>query len=331
MSLVVNLCIMKNLKLKTFLSYFLIFAALLFNPAFTQQYPQQQYPQQQQQQYQQQQPQSIEQVLLWQDQQIMQMFTSRFITDYRYYGFIDSIMKKMNPYLPSIYGNKPYIWLNGGCFSSIMGFNAMTGYRIILFDSLLLDGLKRLADAIVAYGDLNNPYSKQLAQTIATLTRAHSQGNINPNTANLDNPFNLPTLTNLTPAQKAKSERLFTNMVASWVAHEASHGFLEHIKEKMQIQQTMRSYYQGKYPPEQIQQQIDHYLNYTLSPQKEFEADTMATKLLIKSGYDVDGFIWWLRFADLLEAIMGSNTSYMRTHPTGEQRVKNIIKTKLSL
>lgn len=268
----------------------------------------------------------------------MQQFSSKFITDYRYYSFIDSIMKKMNPYLPSIYGNKPYIWLNGGCFSSNMGFNAMTGYRIIIFDSLLLDGLKRLADAVAVYGNLNNDYSRKLAQTIANLTKAHSQGNINPNKSNLNNPFNLPTLPKLTPEQKAKSEKLFTNMVASWVAHEASHGFLEHIKEKMQIQETMQSYYQGKYPPEQIQQQIQYYLNYTLNQQKEFEADTMAVKLLIKSGYDVDGFIWWLRFADILEADMkpansqtGANTSYMRTHPTGEQRVDNIIKTKLSI
>jgi len=324
---------MKNLKTKTFLFYFLLFAALAFNPVFAQyqQYPQQQYPQQTQQ--------NMEQMLLWQDQQIMQTYMSKYVTDYRYYGFIDSIMKKMNPYLPSIYGNKPYIWLNGGCFSSNMGFNAMTGYRIIIFDSVLLDGLKRLADAVAVYGNLNNDYSRQLARAIVDLMKAHSQGNINPNKSNLDNPFNLPTLTNLTPEQKAKSEKLFTNMAASWVAHEASHGFLEHIKEKMQIQQTMQSYYQGKYPPEQVEQQIQYYLNYTLNPQKEFEADTMGTRLLVKSGYDIDGFVWWLRFADMLEADMikstnsqiGANASYMRTHPTGEQRVENIIKTKLSM
>jgi hypothetical protein len=304
---------MKNLKFKTFFSYFLIFVALIFSSVFAQ------YPQQQ--------PQSIEQMLLWQDQQIMQQFASKFVPDYRYYGFIDGIMKKMNPYLPSIYGNKPYIWLNGACFASMMGFNAITGYRIIIFDSLLLDGLKRLADAVAVYGNLNNDYSRGLAQAIVTLMKAHSQGYIRPNTSNLNNPFNLPTLTNLTPEQKPKSEKLFTNMVASWVAHEASHGFLEHIKEKMQIQQTMQAYYQRRYPPEQAQQQIQYYLNYTLSPLKEFEADTMATRLLIKSGYDVDGFIWWLRFADTLEALLGTNTSYMRTHPKSEQRVENIMKT----
>lgn len=287
-----------------------------------------QYPQQYQQQYPQTNEAQIDQMLKWQDQQIMSQFQSKFVSDGRYNAFIHSIMQRMNTYLTQVYGQQSNLYISGFCFASSLGFNAVTGYRIIIFDSLLLDTLKFLADGIAVYGGVDNQYVQNLARTVVNLCAQHQQGNIRPNTSNLYNPFNLPTLTNLTQEQRMQSQKLFTDMVASWVAHEGSHGFLEHIKEKMKISLTQQAYSQGKYPPQAIQQQINQYLTYSLGPKMELEADTKGTILLLKSGYSVDGFIWWLKFADILEQLMGTKNSYMRTHPSSEQRIQNILQTK---
>lgn len=298
----------------------LIVFVLLFNnqPLFAQFPPPQQNSSDQQ----------IQQMLLWQDKQVSDQFNKKYMHDYRLYPFMNTIWQRINLNLPAVYGNKPYLQITCDVYVSHLGFNAVTYYRIILFDSLLLDTLKHLADDISVYGGLDNQYTKDLVGAVAFLCRRHQTGNIHPNISNQQNPFNLPEIPNMTPQQKQESLRLFTNMVASWIAHEASHAFLEHILQRMKMQQSMQAYNKGNYSPQQMQEQIQYYLNYTLGPQMELEADAKGAELLLKSGYDVDGFIWWLKFADLLESALGLNTSYVRTHPTSEQRIENILKVK---
>lgn len=270
----------------------------------------------------------LDRFLLEQDKKVFYFFQSSFPYDVRYDDTLIKIMSSMNKYIPEVYGKKPDIYLAGWVFTSPLGFNAITGYRIIIFDSVLLDTLRFLSEGITVCGGIDNDYVHSLAKSVAELSASHANGDIKPDVNDLDNPFHLPRAPVITLEQKKQSEKLFYEMVASWIAHEASHGFCEHIKEKTQAILMMEAYNRGIYPPEELKKRIEYYINCQFSPQKEREADEKGTLLLLKSGYSIDGFIYWLKFAGWLEELTGVKNKSDRTHPEIEERIKSIIEIK---
>ncbi|MGV8119417.1 MAG: M48 family metalloprotease [Candidatus Xenobiia bacterium LiM19] len=76
--------------------------------------------------------------------------------------------------------------------------------------------------------------------------------------------------------------------------------------------------------PHELNQYITNYINYTISYQKELEADTYGARLLKASGYGKEGFIYWFQFSMLLEEMLGMQKNSTRTHPTAEVRIENI-------
>ncbi|MDQ7822440.1 MAG: M48 family metalloprotease [Candidatus Eremiobacteraeota bacterium] len=264
-----------------------------------------------------------EQFLNWQDQMVLAQFAMYYPADYRYNTLLGAISTKFNEKGPEIfqnYGKEVYFTV----FVSSLGFNAVSFHRIVVFDSLLLDTLRKLAEGIAFYGTIDNEYSVQLAATVLRVGMAHQFGMLAGNYQNIENPFGLPSCGALTEEQKKEANSLFEEMAAAVMAHEASHAFLDHVKEKIKTQQMLWMYNQGKVDPRVLNSYINNYLNYNLSYSKELEADTYAARLLKAAGYSRNGFTHWLLFAGLLERMTGSDTQANRTHPTSVTRIRNV-------
>ena len=304
-----------------------------YNPYQQQQYNpyQQQYnPYQQQQQYnpyQQQPPMGADAQLVMQDQMMVQQMCSRYPADYRYNQLLNNISSRFNQAGPRVFSNwntkdVQYIVLAGP-----LGFNAVAFHQSIVIDSLLMDSLRKLAEGIAFYGKFDTPYTHSLAKVTLQRMQEMQSGRTQMNFNNLENPFNLPSAGNLTPQQQQMAARMFEEMVAGFLSHEGSHGFLEHTKEKMMTQQALWIKNQGKVEPQRLTQEITNYISKDFSKNKEFEADAYAARLLKASGYDKRGIIYWFQLGTLLEQYSGaSQNPAERTHPTGKQRTDNVNK-----
>lgn len=306
--------------------------AQLYVPSQTQQqynpYQQQQYPPQQQYNnpYQQQQY-GPEAMLVMQDQMMVRQLCSRYPADYRYNELLNRISQRFNSAGPSVFPNwnskdVQYVVLVGP-----LGFNAVAFHQSIVIDSLLMDSLRKLAEGIAFNGRIDTGYTNELARAVLAQMQGMQSGRTQVNFNNLENPFNLPSPGNLSPGQLQQSARLFEEMVAGFLAHEGSHAFREHTKEKMMVQQNLWLKNQGKSDPQRLNQEITNYMSKEYSKAKEFEADAYAARLLKASGYGKQGIIYWFQLGSAIELCAGaSQNPAERTHPTGEQRTQNVNK-----
>lgn len=267
--------------------------------------------------------QSLEDQLRTQDRMIYTQFTTYYPRDNRYNTFFNKIATNLNSTIVDIFGqDKDIIFY---VCPSHFGFNAMSFYRVIIFDSFLLDSLRFLAMARVYYGDLDNEYFDELAQSVATISKKHQNRDFSGiNFKDQNNPFGLPPVGQLTPQQSARAQQLFKGMLASWMCHEGSHCMLDHVKVRMQeVQNTQKKFhYQGN--RQQFTKSLNAYAYAKISQKLEKEADIMAVRWLIESGYSIEGFIVWLKFGEKLEKAMGVNNAYLRTHPKCSERIRYI-------
>lgn len=263
---------------------------------------------------------SVDTMLEWQDQMVIRSYMANCPQDFRYKDLLARISARFNGHLAAVY-RKPDKEAHYFVFVANMGFNAQSWNRVIVFDSLLLDSMRCLAKGIAVHEKLEAPYVQQLAQYVASLNTATKSGFVMPNLQNADNPYSLPNIWGLTPAQRDRSDALFEEMVAGWMAHEGSHVFLNHCRDRIQEQRLIAMYQQGRIPADILQQHMNQYLAYSLTRQKEAEADEKGVRLLVRSGYSVEGLVYTLHFAQLLQDISGSTNDYFRTHPLPQERI----------
>lgn len=256
--------------------------------------------------------------LNYQDQMMVQQMAYINPPDARYEQFLNMISSKFNQAGGRVFQNYNSKDVRYVVLTGVFGFNAMALHRSIIIDSLLMDVMKRLAMGMAYYGKFNSDYTKTLASATLMTTGALKNRTANINTSNPENPFNLPSPPPLSQAQQQLAYKYFEELIAAVLAHEGSHAFLEHTKEKMLAQQAL--WRQGRGNQTQIQQ----YINQDFTKEKELEADRYGAKLLKYSGYSINGMVAWFRFADLLELYSGTLNHPNRTHPTGEQRIRQI-------
>lgn len=259
-------------------------------------------------------------MLRWQDAMVLRRYQQTYVTDKRYDALLRKISERLNPHLSQVYTrSKPVRYY---VFVGNMGFNAQTWDGLIIFDSLLLDAMRRLCEGVAVYGTTDCDYVRNLAVYVAEVDRACRAGHIALQTTSVDNPYRLPTLWGLTPAQREAADALFEEMLASWMAHEGSHAFLDHSRERIEAQRLLWLYnQQGEAPPDSVKTYISQYLNATTTIQKEREADAYGIRLVLRSGYTVEGLIRSFEFVHYLEQLSGEALRANRTHPTPTERI----------
>jgi len=268
-------------------------------------------------------------LLDYQDRLVFTQFCRYYPRDLRFDRALEKISLVFNSHGHEVFSdyNKEVYFV---VFVSSMGFNAISFHKLVIFDSLLLDSLRFLATGIAVYGDVDNDYCRALALSVAKVGMAHQFGMLVGNYTDGQNPYRLPEFETITASQRVRAERLFEDMLAAVMAHEASHAFLNHVKEKVETSRTLWENNQGKVDPGELNRYINGYIKYTLSYQKELEADACGARLVKASGYDREGFIYWLKFSKMLEEATGSvedtGETGVRTHPTADVRIQNIEK-----
>ncbi len=268
-------------------------------------------------------PQEIDALLEWQDHLVLSTYQQQFSQDKRYNAVLGRIGSRLNPHLGEVYAN-PQFKIYYYVFFSRMGFNAQTWTHVIIFDSLLVDALRHLADGVAVYGNTNNDYVHALAERVARASMADEAGVYEPDLQRPDNPFLLPVVSGMTVEQQQHAEALFESMLAGWMAHEGSHAFLQHNRERVQAEQLRQLYRQGYVAPAEVRARINQALSYSNGKAREREADERGTRLIVRAGYGADGLIYSLEFAQLIEELCGTNNMYFRTHPTPRERIATV-------
>lgn len=260
-----------------------------------------------------------------QDAQMVMQMSQKYAPDHRYEQFLNRISSKFNYAGSKVFRNYDSKDVRYVVLCGALGFNALALHRSIILDSLLMDVMKFYAMGLAYYGKVDTGYTRALAQKTLFLQSCMQKGQVQPNFKDMDNPFGLPYPGKLDSRQAALAMEYYEEIIASVLAHEGSHAFLEHTKEKMLTQQKLWS--EGR----ATQQQIMQYVNVDMTRAKEFEADKNGVAMLYYSGYSINGMKAWFRFADIMEYYANSLYSPNRTHPTGEERIEAINRTWDSL
>jgi hypothetical protein len=252
--------------------------------------------------------------------------------DARYDSYFMRLFPVFNAHLGEVFPNYQE-YVEYSVYAGPLGFNAVTFHRLVVFDSILLDGLKRLCEGFITYNGLNNDYTRQLARFAAGIISSRQSGMSTGqyNRYDTNNPFGYPICRDYSQAGSGAVDALFIEMLASWMAHEGAHAYMNHNLERAKATQMIQMSQQNSYNPQMMNQEVQKYINYTLTPQKELEADAKGSELLVRSGISVRGYIVWLSFADMIEELMGSKYQYQRTHPRSEQRIGVIVQVARSL
>ncbi|NDD29976.1 MAG: hypothetical protein EB084_17100 [Proteobacteria bacterium] len=267
-----------------------------------------------------QQPVPLEDLLLWQDAMVLSRYQSTYLCDTRYDGALRRISQRLNPHLAEVFQSAQPVQYY--VFIGQMGFNAQTWHHLIIFDALLLDTLRKLADGVAVYGTTECDYVRRLAVYVAQVDQAKKTGRLTLRVTGADNPYRLPTLWGMTPAQRDRADVLFDEMLASWMAHEGSHAFLHHSRERAEAQQLLQMYsQQTDFTSDSMQRYISTYLGTNTSRQKERDADEHGVRLIVKSGYSIEGLLRSLEFAQMIEVLTGEAQVVNRTHPTPAERI----------
>ncbi len=269
--------------------------------------------------------QSVASLLKWQDALVLAHYQADYRADHRYDAILARVSRHLNAHLAQVYPHyKPVYYY---VFFARMGFNAQTWDHVIIFDSLLFDVLHHLCECIARHGTTQCASVRRLAACTVRESRLSSAAITRVDAGHPRNPYHLPTIHGLTPAEESRSDRLFEEMIAAWVAHEASHAFLDHCRQRLvaqaeRTQELTRRYGDNPVPRAVLDRYVNSYLSYDLGLRKEREADAYGVRLLVRSGYPIEGFIDSLKFAAMLESDSGVAREKRRTHPTPQERIR---------
>lgn len=267
----------------------------------------------------------IEASLQARDAMVRNYYVLNFPADPRWEGVLTRIGTRVNAHLHEVFPNHEET-VTYGVFLSNMGFNGVSWHRIVILDSLLLDTLRRVAEATVVNGKLENAYVDQLAAYIGQLGTNGGYGAPLRNRFAIDpeNPYQIPAPPGLTHAHQARAEAAFEDLLAAWVCHELAHCYLGHARTKIEDHIRLQQQYGGDVPPWVLEGQIQQYLNYQVSPQRELEADRYGAMIAFRAGYSLEGFRRWYAFIDRIEEHTGAAMAPNRTHPRGSDRFRTV-------
>jgi hypothetical protein len=267
----------------------------------------------------------IQASLLARDEMVRRYYILNFPADPRYEAVLSRIGNRVNAQLHKVFPNSEEE-VTYGVFLSNLGFNGVAWHRVVILDSLLLDALHRVAEAVAVYGRLENSYVDQLAAFIGMLGTQGGYGAPLRDRARIDpeNPYRIPPPPGLTFQAQRRAEEIFEDMLAAWVCHELSHCYLGHAREKIEEGLRLQNRYGGQVPPWVLEGQIQQHLNYRLAPAKELQADRAGALVAFHAGYTLEGFRRWYAFIDRIEQHTGTAFQQHRTHPHGTQRFQAV-------
>ena len=247
---------------------------------------------------------SLESRLEAYDRSNLARYLNDFLVDARYNDVLNRITARVLPHVDEVFG-KPSSKVVLSVHLSNTGFNAIAFHRLIILDSLLLDGLKRYAQSIVVNGCSTNAYAEQLAHFLAGVQVNHTT--IRPGKEfDPRNPYRIPAPLGLTDELDKLSDAVFEEMLAAWLCHEMSHALLGHAREKLRKAQAYSLQLEHQsVPPEAAAILIQRYLSYDLGPEKEMEAERFGARLARRAGYSREGFRRTLLLVKQIEEISG--------------------------
>ena len=149
--------------------------------------------------------QTIDDQLRLKDQAIERQF-SAFPHDARYDAIMNGIAEKLNAAIVKTFkGDKK---LEYYVCPSHIGFNALSFNKFTVYDSLLLDSLRYLAEGAAKNNGIDNPYIDQLARRVAEVSRLRQSGAAFGDFSNRLNPFGLPEPGKLSQPERLEAEKL---------------------------------------------------------------------------------------------------------------------------
>ncbi|MEW6277395.1 MAG: M48 family metalloprotease [Candidatus Eremiobacterota bacterium] len=274
--------------------------------------------------------QELDELLLLQDRLVVEQFTRQFPVDRRYDEVLSRIAGRTAPHVAEVFpGEAETVYFV--VVLSNLGFNAVSWHRVVIVDTLLLDGLKRFSQGIVVYGGLDNPYGRGLAAQLHQLAVRGELGGPLRSRFDPHNPYALLPPPGLTPDQARRAEAVFEELLAAWMCHEVSHAYLGHARMRLLKAWDLEKADQARTNPLILRQQIEHYLDFQLGPANELEADRAGAALALRSGYGLEGFCYNFEIIRQLEHLSGADTQYYRSHPYPEDRIRVVLAVERGL
>lgn len=244
----------------------------------------------------------LDELLDWQDQQIVERYSADGSADHRWDGLLQSLAEQLVVGVSQVFPGQGQP-VSFRVFRQKLGFNAVCWHRVVIVDSLLMEGLERLSQGQAVYGKLDTPYTESILLQIG-----------------MERP-ELPPPPGLTWEREQQGRKLFEEVLAAWICHEVSHAYLGHARERLRQARRLE---QGnpRVNPLLLDQQIRNYLDYRLGPSNELEADRYGARLALRSGFGLEGYRRALWIIARLEKLSGADASFYRTHPQPEERTR---------
>ncbi len=244
----------------------------------------------------------LDELLDWQDHQIVERFSADGSSDFRWDPLLQSLAEQLVVGVSAVFPEHEKT-VTFRVFHHKLGFNAVCWNRVVILDSLLVEGLQRLAQGEAVYGTLDTPYT-------ATILRLVQQGS-----------EDLPPPPGLTWEREQASRGLFAEMLAAWICHEVSHALLGHARQRLRQAKALE---EGHPEANQLllEQQIRLYLDYRVGPANELEADRYGARLALKSGFGLRGYRKGLWIIGQLEHLSGADEQFYRSHPRPDERAR---------
>lgn len=244
----------------------------------------------------------LDDLLEWQDQQIVARFSQDGSADYRWDPLLQSLAERLVVGVSQVFPGQSQA-VTFRVFHRKLGFNAVCWHRVVLIDSLLMVGLQRLAEGEAVYGTLDSPYTTGILELIQRGSE------------------DLPPPPGLTWEKEQAARDLFEEMLAAWVCHEVSHAYLGHARKRLaQARLLEQSNPRGNQLL--LDQQIRQYLDFEVGPANELEADRYGAMLALQSGFGLQGYRKALWIIARLEHLSGADEQFYRSHPHPEDRAR---------
>jgi hypothetical protein len=208
---------------------------------------------------------------------------------------------------------------------SDLGFNAVALHRVIMVDSLLLDGLSRYSQGIALYGTAANDYTDRLVAQIAAIHKSGQMGKVEAG-FDMGNPYRLRPPSGMTPVTAREAQPIFEELLAGWLAHELSHILLQHAQQRYLDGNAFAAQLaMANVPPEAIEVIVRRHLDYKLGPTLEEQADRLGSDLLVKAGYHKDAIRRLMLLLKRLEDRSPDQFQVNRTHAKPVERYRKLF------